>query len=866
MHGQSKLCTNNRGAASGVLTLADANGDVLATANLAGIGTASGITIDPGTITAYNGSFTAPTGAAVDSQGNVFFADSSQNAVLEVAAKSTTPVALGSGLSAPTGVAVDSVGNVYVADTGNNQIVKIPVVNGALSTAAQTTMVSSTTALAGMTLNKPAGIAVDGLGNLYIADSSNKRVVFVPYANGLDLTQAAALGTGLSSPSAIALDASGDVFVTDAGNGNVYELTVPLSSNTQFTVASGYKSPSGLAIDPSGALFVVDSGNQAIWRIPDISGTLTPASSINVVGELDPQTQTQVVADPYGVAIDSIGNLYVSDEMNAKAYMVNRIAGTKFLGFWTPGSTGTAEGVNLESSGNSVMTLSSPFYSLAGDTAEFTPYSSAKNACASGAMASGSSCSLEATFTPAALAGYSETYTISSDAANTNSQPVTATFTGTGFTTAATTTNLVITSPTGTISYDQSVTVQVNVASVVPTNGIPPGKVQFLFDGGVKQTAVLDATGAASYTFVGGTNLLGGSHTFSATYLGDLTPNIAYSQSSSSPINVTIQTVATNTSLAMATAYLNPASQQAGTTLALSATVGTSFAGTPTGTVTFVITDAAGGTPVTLPVTINATDAGVAKTSYTLPAPISSPSYDQISVVATYSGDSNFAASGPAAGTFDLTPAAGTVSFAASSTSLSSSISSGGKITFTPTTLGGWTGIVGYSCLASSLPEYARCVWSTWAGSTHSKHSRNCRLSAYHYSVHNNRSTSADAHCRKADLVDRWSERIGASVVRRRWMRQGLASFALLAGVVLLGISATGLTACGGINGIPYPTPSGSHTITVYATADPFTTAPTSSTPTPATSSCGVNSTTGLADPSLAPCSQQTYQIALTVQ
>jgi sugar lactone lactonase YvrE len=782
-------------------------------------------------------------------------------------ASASAAVPLGSGLKAPNGVAVDGAGNVYVADTGNSQIVEIPVVNGALSTSAQTTLISSSTVVAGSALSNPAGIAVDSLGNLYIADSGNKRVVYVPYADSLVLSFATTLGSGMSSPSAITVDASGNVYVADEGNGDVYELTAPLSAGAQATVASGYNKPSGLAVDASGALFVVDQGNQAIWRVPNISGNLTQASAVNVVGQLDPSTESQIVKDPYGVAIDSIGNLYVSDNKNATVYQVNRIAGTQFLGYWNPGSTSTDGSVSLESSGNAALTLNSPFYSLSGDTAEFTALTSETNACASGSVASGSSCSLEATFTPAALTSNSEIYTLSSNAANSTSQQVT--FSGTGLPTAATTTAVAITSPTGAISYDQSVTVQVTVASVDSSNGIPSGKVQFLLDGSVKQTVVLDNKGTASYTFPGGPLIPGGSQAFSAVYLGAITPNFAYSQSTSAPLNVTVQTVATSNTLSFATAFINPASQAAGTSITFTATITSTFAGTPTGKVTFVVTDAAGGTPVSLPVLIGSTNGGVATATYTLPAPISSV-YDVISVVATYSGDANFAGSTSAVETFNLAPtfssSPGSVSLTASGTSITSGISSGGNITFTPTSQGGWNGLVGFSCLASSLPEYTQCVWSP--GQVQLGPSTTGKV-AYQPTVTLSIAINQPPQTPTASKLVWWIGGLTGLVLlfaRRRWMRKGLASFAMLVGVILLGVSATGLTACNNTDNIPFASPIGSKTITVLVSSDPFSSPPTFSTPIPSTKPCGINPTTNLHDSTLAPCTQQTYQVNVSVQ
>jgi sugar lactone lactonase YvrE len=844
------------GVAYGSVVLSDANGVALATADISGIGAGAGLSVDPGVVSPFGSGYAAPTGMAIDNLGNLFFADSSQNAVLEVPVGTMTPVALGSGLSGPTGVAVDGAGNVYVADTGNSQIVEIPVVNGSLNTPAQATLISSSTTVAGSELSEPAGIAVDSLGNLYIADAGNKRVVYLPYVGSWDFSLALTLGSGMSSPSAIAVDASGNVYVADADNGNIYELTAPLSAGVQVTVASGYSAPSALAVDASGALFVVDKGNAKVWRIPNISGSLTPASAVNVVGQTN-SSGAAIIQAPYGVAINPMGNLYVSDDKNAAAYLVSRTSSTQSFGPWTPGTTSGTLAYYLENSGNAALMLGSPYYSVSGDTTQFSLVTSETDACASGAsVASGSSCNFESTFSPLVLGSYAETFTLSSNATNATGQQLV--FTGTGAITVPTTTTLEVTSPSGSVSYDEAVMLS---ATVSASTGTPTGSVNLVVDGITKQTVFL-TNGVANFKLAGGV-LSGGSHTLLAAYMGGVSGNVTFSQSSSTAVTVIVQTVATSTALSFTTLYINPASQPAGQAITFTATVSSTFAGNPTGTVTLVFTDTAGGTPVTIPLTLTAADNGVVSTSYTPSTPISSV-YDVVSVVATYSGDTNFTGSSSASASFDVSPASGSVGVTVSGTSLTSSSTNSSTVTFTATSYGGWNGLVGYSCLVSSLPANARCVWSPGQAQVMPSSSS---VTAYNPPVNLSITIDNPPQTPTASKLIWW---LGCATglllffARRRLIRGAWGTVTMLVGTVLLAVSASGLMACN--SGVQFATPAGTSTVTVYASADPFTTPPTASTPTPTTQPCVSTSTPPVYGPTQGPCSQQTYQISLTVQ
>jgi sugar lactone lactonase YvrE len=839
------------GRQNGSVLLLDANGNQLVTADISGTGVGAGLTVDPGTIATVGSGYSAPKSVAIDYAGDLFIADSAANKVWEIAAGGSTATAIGSGFSGPQGVAVDGAGNVYVADTGNDQIVEIPVVNGALSTTAQTTLIKSTTSVAGAKLDGPEGIAIDGLGNLYIADSGNKRVVDVPYLGSWDFALAQNLGSQMSEPSAIAVDSAGDVYVADAGNGDVYELSAPLSSGVQVTVATGYTNPSGVALDASGALFVVDKGDKKVWRIPNVSGTLAPSSALNVIGQLN-ASGTAIIADPFGVAADTSGNIYVTDSTNAAAYVVGRTSSTQSAGTWSPDTSSGTLTYYLENEGNSSLTFGSPYETATGDTTQFSLLSSESDACASGGSVSvGTSCDVEAVFAPMASGNFTYTLALNSNAANASGEMIS--FTGVGAATVTTTTTVTQTSPSGSPSYDQAVTFGVTVSSAT---GTPVGGVSLTVDGITKQTVTL-SNGSATITLLGGV-LSGGSHTVAAQYVGGNSGGVTYSASTSSPLTVTVLPVSTSTALSYATLYTSPASQPAGSPLVFTATISTAYAGVPTGQVTFTITDSSGNL-ATGTGTLEPASGGTFQATYTY-ANTASPSgaaYDVESVTATYSGDENFSGSASASSSFDVSAAGGAVTMTPSTTSLTSSANSDTSVTFNATSYGGWNGLVGFSCLASSLPANARCVFSPGQIEVLSSSAA---------------STASNPPITMTVTIDQPPQTTTASkfiwwvagpaglllfFARRRFARHGGAIAAVLA-FLLIGIAVGGLGAC--TSGPKFTTPAGTSTVTVYASSDPFASAPSSSTPTPATQPCPAS------NPANAPCVQQSFQISLTVQ
>jgi streptogramin lyase len=190
-------------------------------------------------------------------------------------------ITLGSGLSFPYGVAVDGAGNVYIADTRHNAIKVWSVTSNTV-----TTLISTN-------LNGPQGVAVDRAGNVYIADTTNNAIKFWSAATS-NLT---VLVPGLNHPHGLAVDSVGNVYIADSGN-NAIKLYTVGTGNLTTLVSTNLNQPYGVAVDVAGNVYVADYNNDAVkmW---------TPANS-NLT------TLVSEVTLPGGVAVDGAGNIYVA--------------------------------------------------------------------------------------------------------------------------------------------------------------------------------------------------------------------------------------------------------------------------------------------------------------------------------------------------------------------------------------------------------------------------------------------------------------------------------------------------------------------------------------------------------------------------
>jgi len=325
-------------------------------------------------------SFNIPTGVAVDAAGNVYVADQVNNMIRKISPSGGVSTLAGSGQKGssngagnaasfyfPTGVAVDAKGNVYVADDLNNMIRMVSPL-GVVTTLAGNGSIGSTNGTGtAASFSGPTGLAVDAVGNIYVADGGNNMIRMISQA-GVVTTFAgsgftgSANGTGTAAlfhlPTGVAVDPEGNVYVADFGN-NLIRIISSLGvvttlagdgyvghRNGQGTNAM-FDDPYGIAVDKEGNVFVGEIGNQDI-RLINSSGLVSTLAGNGTVGSINGQGTVANFWFPEGVAVDASENVYVADASNN---LIRKISSSAVVS--TLAGNGTAGDANTTASFNS---------------------------------------------------------------------------------------------------------------------------------------------------------------------------------------------------------------------------------------------------------------------------------------------------------------------------------------------------------------------------------------------------------------------------------------------------------------------------------------------------------------------------------
>jgi len=345
---------------------------------------------------ATNASLYYPVGIAFDASGNLFIADLYNHRIRKVGTNGIITTVAGNGIYGysgdggpatnaalynPSGVAVDALGNLYIADTYNQRIRKVAT-NGVITTMAGKGAAGYSGdggAATNASLARPIGVALDVGGNLYIADYGGERIRRVD-TNGVITTVAgngstnysgdggAATNASLYNPTSVALDAAATLYIADCNNHRIRKVdTNGIITTVAGKGAAGYSGdggaatnaslqyPRGVTFDASGNLYIADFGNNSIRKV-DTNGIITTVAGNGTYGYSgDGGAATNAsLQNPFGMAVDSSGNLYIADQYNQRIREVH-LAGYPTL---------TITNVDAFNAGVYTVVIASPYGSV----------------------------------------------------------------------------------------------------------------------------------------------------------------------------------------------------------------------------------------------------------------------------------------------------------------------------------------------------------------------------------------------------------------------------------------------------------------------------------------------------------------------
>jgi sugar lactone lactonase YvrE len=268
--------------------------------------------------------------------------------------------AIAAGLDGASDAAIDSAGNVYIADSENNRVRQVS--RGVITTVAGNGMAgfSGDNGLATSAALSVIGVAVDPSGNLYIIGGNRIRKV----SNGMITTVAGngtegfsgdngpAISSQLSDPNKAAVDSAGNLYIADFGNHRIRKVSNGIITTVAGNGTTGYggdnglainaelAGPEGIAVDSEGNIYVSDLMNASVRKISNGVITTVAGSGAQVGPLVDGPATGVPLPSPIGVAVDSAGNLYITGASYNTVRKVSNGLMTTIAGMRVPGSEG----------------------------------------------------------------------------------------------------------------------------------------------------------------------------------------------------------------------------------------------------------------------------------------------------------------------------------------------------------------------------------------------------------------------------------------------------------------------------------------------------------------------------------------------
>ena len=449
---------------------------------LNGIGQSAEAIFVPGTIKTLAGSLAQPSAIAIDSAGDVYYAESGTGAISLLPVGAGAPLQLippGGAIQTPSALALDAAGNLYIADSTTGAIFQYDA-NGNLTTWSSG-------------LDHPIGLAADPLGDLYVAEDGATAGVLEIYAGGQQSIIAGQGSNGAPNgvlataakfvdPSALYLDSDGNLYVADRGAYRVYQIDsagiihffagngTATDTDSSNRTGIGLAAVSGISADPAGDIYITDAGSNRLFlaysgqaqnpELTLLAGDKNGAPGYT--GDNGPANAAEL-DNPMAIAVDGAAEVFIADTGNSALREITYTDPTLNFGTVKVGQTGGPLGTTLWNAGNGAL---SPLTMGLDDPVNF-----AIDAIGcGGSLAEGSTCNLSFFFTPQSPGSFVG-HEILSDNGVTPSQTITLIGTAPPPPVAA------ITAPAVTVVYGDAYTLAATITGNQPS--APTGTATF---------------------------------------------------------------------------------------------------------------------------------------------------------------------------------------------------------------------------------------------------------------------------------------------------------------------------------------------------------------------------------------------------